>query len=99
MGSPGGFRTSHRVGLTIDSNQWVSVSYLQTDPITGTIFAKYIAARFVSPRVLRQRSSRTPAFRAVQQGEKNSVRGWFHMGGRRVFFYADYSAPLPPEEE
>jgi hypothetical protein len=99
MGSPGGFRRSDDVRLTIDSNQWVLVSYSQTDPITGSPVIRYFPARFVSERVLRQRGNRAPVFRAVQQGGENSVRGWFRIGGRRVIFYAHYRGPLPPEQE
>ena len=97
MGSPFGVRTSGDVGIGIGTNRLTSLSYATVDPITGSHIARYISARFVSERVLRQNGRHAPALRAVRQGGEDSIRGWFRMDGRRVIFYASYSHPLPPE--
>ena len=99
MGSPYGIRTSGGVEIGIGTNQFASLSYSEIDAITGSPRVRYLPAQLVGRRVLRQRGSRTPALRAVRQGALESFRGWFRIGGRTVIFYADYSAPLPPEAD
>ena len=99
MGSPDGIRTSEGVSIAISTNRVNTFSFITIDPITGSQVLRCIPVRFVNARVLRERSSRTSAFRAVRQGSENSIRGWFRFSGRRILFYADYSSPLPPEEE